>query len=307
MASAWRLAARPLVDFVDRRIVSVGAPLKAADLPFAIRQRQLNMVLRDLSLRPGRPFRKPERIDTVGMILFASRAGSSWLGQLLASTGRTNRIAEEMRTKRLEKFAARHGIGDLAECVERIMDAEVVEGFYGFKGGVRSLVPFVYSGAYDQCRGIAKVVLLRRRDVVGQSISIRKAQLTGVWHARGRRHEAQPKVDADEYDYRALLESIRAIGVANATFRQLVDREGLHHIEVCYEDVCADPVREVNRILSLFGREPVDGAQLQAEHRVLRDKTNDAWAIRFSEDIATRASDLRSLEAVGVRLEHVGS
>jgi len=306
MLGPLKNAAMPLIEFIDGRILSIGAALKARDLPFQIRQLEVNKVVRELSLFPGRAFHRPDDIDTLGMILFASRAGSSWLGHLLGSTGRTNRIAEEMRPNRLSKFAAKHNIGDLAECVERVMQSHSVDGFYGFKGGALSLVPFVYSGAFEECHSMTKAVLLSRRDVIGQSISIRKAKLTGVWHARGRRNKAQPEVGVECYSYRDLLDGVRSIARANSALKEFVVHQGFDHIEVHYEDVCADPAGEVNRILGFFGRDPVAGDILHAEHRVLRDKTNDVWAVRFREDMAKRPSDRLSLEKIGVRLKHAG-
>ncbi len=290
--SAVRRIARAALD----KASGFGALVSAKDLPLPIGQREVNKVISQLLPR-RRAFVKPANVDAVCVLLFASRCGSTWLGQLLGSTGQINTLSEEIKAKRLARYASRHGIEELSECVESVMSAHAVGGLYGFKGGIGSLVPFVYSGAYDAYKNGLRLILMFRADIVHQAISIQKAKLTGVWH--GHRLE-QPPVPADAYDYRAILRAITNIATANARLREFVVRNGHEHMEVTYEELCADQVAQVKAILAFLGRDPERCPPLSAKARILRDETNSLWSQRFQADLASQRADLDHLRRLGV-------
>ena len=248
--------ARRRAKHIADAIAGVGAPLSARDLPFDIGQRGVNKVLSQLVPRK-RAFAKPQNVKTVCALLFASRSGSKWLGELLGSTGQINRIREDMKAKRLKRFATEHGIEELAECVESVIRVKAVGPLFAFKGGTGSLVPFVHSGAYEAYKKTLKVILMYRRDIVGQAISIRKATLTGVWHSRDGR---QPSLSDTDYDSPATLKAVIAISDANARLRDFAVRNGHERIEVTYEDLCTDQQERVTAILAFLGCDPARAA-----------------------------------------------
>ncbi len=303
---AWRSSIEPILLEPKPRVVDaqksgperIGASLvSTADFPFKIGQNRVDEILSRLTLQRRKPFSPPANVTTICAVLFTSRSGSTWLGQLLGSSGRINTIREHMKPIRLVRFARWYEFDDLAECAERIIEAHAIDGLYGFKGNFGSLVPFVYCGAYAAYRDSLKVVLMTRRDIVGQAVSIRKAEITGVWH--GHKHK-QPPVPDEAYSYDAILKAILNIADVNSRLRSFAEGNGHPSIALTYEDLCADPVKQTDAILRFLNR-PLDGSKsLDAKARSMRDERSKVWVDRFRSDLKQRAADLERLERAGI-------
>lgn len=145
------------------------------------------------------------------------------------------------------------------------------DGWFGIKVQPDQLLP-PFRGNLDSAiaflRGFDRLILLTRRDKLGQAISGAIAHATGEWFNFG----AEPKLDGiDLARLLALVESMqkqyigedRLIGSVGV---RLADRTPLH---VCYEDIQDDSEGVFRRILTFL--EP-DG-QVPSEERIHRPPT----------------------------------
>ena len=277
--------------------------LGAEGLPLEISQARIDQILAKLEVPLQRPFQRPANVERLFALLFSSRAGSTWLGQLLGSTGQINALREETRPNRLSRAAKQLGCTHLAETLELVMSNGAVNGLYGFKADNGGLIPLIYSGAYDAYRNDLKIVILYRRDAVAQAVSIQRAKLSGRWHSHlGARARPERVVEASEYDYEAIRESVATIAKCNTQLREFARRNGHPHMELYYEDIVPDPMGTVRAILTFLDLDASHVEAVSAETRVLRDSTSKEWKERFRSDLARSPRD----EAKIARLDPFG-
>jgi len=278
--------------------------LSAKGLPLRISQARIDQILAKLEVPLDRPFRRPANVQRLFAMLFSSRAGSTWLGQLLGSTGHMNALREETRPNRLSRAANELGYKDLAETLEQVMSQSAVNGLYSFKAGNGGLIPLIYSGAYEAYRNDLKIVLLYRRDVIAQAVSIQRAKLSGRWHSHiGAQTRAEHVVEGSEYDYAAIRDSVATIAKSNTHLREFAINNGHHHIELYYEDVIPDPLGTVRSILTFLDLDASSLEDASAKTQVLRDAISKEWKERFRTDLARNPRDqakLAKLDPFGI-------
>ena len=91
------------------------------------------------------------------------------------------------------------------------------------------------------------VVLLLRRDVVAQAVSLYIAEFTGQWTSY-----AQPHAAAPPYDGNAISARARRIEQHLALWRQVFAAERIDYREIYYEDLMAHPVDIVDGVIELW-------------------------------------------------------
>lgn len=131
--------------------------------------------------------------------------------------------------------------------------------------------------------GLNRYVMTYREDVLGQAISWAKALQTQQWTHADKSNGRVPK-----YDF-ALIDALYwDILAHNMAWKSWFAQHGIHPLRVKYEDVVADPVGEVTRVLTFLGLELPAGVIPQGSFRRQRDRTNDDWRRRCEEDFAAR-------------------
>ena len=119
-------------------------------------------------------------------------------------------------------------------------------------------------------------VRLSRQDLLGQAISLDRAQQTGSYHS----HIAaarNPAFDADRIE-----QLMRALAANRARWNLYFARNGIVPVQVSYEELRADPLGVVLRIAKRAG-EPVrrrDLATIQPI-RPQADAVSDEWRDRY--------------------------
>jgi LPS sulfotransferase NodH len=213
------------------------------------------------------------------MMLFPSRAGSNFLGQLLSSTGWFNEIAESFNPGQVAKIKARHDLNDSHQALQWMIDNRGTPHAFGFKAGFFVLSASADSGFLSEVIDRAHVILLRRRDRVAQAVSLQKGKMGGRMHTL--QSGARELVDED-YDGEALSREVHNIKRTEIRLAECAERLGKKAPLFYYEDICADPVTHVTAICDMMGLEmPWHYEPKKVRLNVLRDDLSQRWIDRF--------------------------
>lgn len=221
-----------------------------------------------------------EAPDKILIVLFASRAGSNFFGQLLCGTGYFNEIGESFAPHQLKKIRDRHGLKDLHEAAQWMIDNRGTPRAFGFKGGSHVLAAAAHLGLMGKVIDRAHFVLLRRRDRVAQAVSGLKGKMSGRMHSL--QPEGRALGDAD-YDARAIAAQVERIRMREAQYEEFVLRLRKQAPVYHYEDVCAEPAKHVEQVCGAMGLEMPAGYDPYSKVRlsILRDDLSSRWVERF--------------------------
>lgn len=212
------------------------------------------------------------------VILFAARAGSTWIGQLLANHPAFGRINEWMNPAWLRRARERHGLADDREAAQRLLD-EHGRAAFGFKCTTVGLVGSALVGWLDQFVDRATFIVLRR-DPVAQAVSLYRAQLSGRFNVA---QPAERGVSRDDFDFVAIAERRGVIETVYANHARALAAMGRSAKVFNYEDALVDPPGFQQRVYAELGLEAPGGIAVSTKATVIGDEINAAWIERFRE------------------------
>ena len=124
--------------------------------------------------------------------------------------------------------------------------------------------------------GRLRFVHLNRHDVVGQAISLYRAEQTDYWHST----QPQEPKQAAAYDFQEISERVDSLRNDDAAWRDWFRSEDIAPLSVSYEELDAEPVRTAGQVLEYLGL-PTAGHAMSAPSRKLADETTRQWRERF--------------------------
>lgn len=219
----------------------------------------------------------PPLADRGYMICATSRTGSTYLCELLTSTGLLGNPKEYFNR------AGRRRHNDPAYPSGRRAQLDIVRTSGATSNGiyaVKVISPQIqrYKTHADPFHDLPNLALVRvrRRDVLGQAISLARARQTGQFTASHLQREAPA------YDARALRHALRSVEKQEAIWDQVIGRRGVQPLSIAYEDLLADPQAVVDWIASLVGVAlPVPLDRSLVTLSVQRDEQSADWRARF--------------------------
>lgn len=124
-----------------------------------------------------------------------------------------------------------------------------------------------------------KFVYHERRDLLGQAISWVRAMQTGQYRS------TQAVSGGIQYDGKAILDRLSAIVRERARWETYFARTGISPLRTTYEDLLADPPREVCRVATHVGlRDPITIDPARIDLTLQRDALSEEWRCRFHEE-----------------------
>lgn len=140
-----------------------------------------------------------------------------------------------------------------------------------------------------------RILFIRRRDKFRQAVSFEIAKQTGIWRKSGG--EETRKSDL-LYSYSRILACWDQIHNDEASWLQFFKAYGLGYHEMWYEDLVAEPSKEIKQALEHFGFDAKREMPLESRFVKQSDARNREWAERFK---ARRSMDVQ--KKVSGRLE----
>jgi trehalose 2-sulfotransferase len=249
------------------------ARARRAVRPFRFIRRSVKRWGRHLGLLPA-------LADCGYMICATPRSGSNYLCQLLASTGQLGNPLEYFNTSGRRKHTHPKYPKDPRAQVEIIRSMGATpNGIYAVK-----VLPLQYRRARNRLDLFhalpnLKFVRLRRRDLLGQAISLSRVQQTGQVMSF---HRARRQPTYDVQDIRTCIGAVQAM---ESSWDQVMRDLGLQPLIFDYEDVMRDPQTAIDRVAALMGLAtppPVNPALVHIT--VQRDQESHVWRQRFLAD-----------------------
>jgi LPS sulfotransferase NodH len=127
--------------------------------------------------------------------------------------------------------------------------------------------------------GERRVVYLRRRDRVAQTVSYARASLSGVWRKEQEREDAPPI----DYSEDALEAAERGIAFQEEVWARMFSELRIEPLELWHEDVLADPAAAAQKVADYVGV-PIDPALAVQVPEIVKQSEGDAraWLERYA-------------------------
>ncbi len=212
------------------------------------------------------------------------RSGSTWLAELLASTGQLGRPAEFFSTKFQKRVRSpdypEGARGQIAHALEH---GSTPNGVYGLK-----IYPMQLDGLSRRLNWTEVLpglgfVHFGRRDLLGQAISRVRVNQTLQWRS------TLPAAAEPRYDGAAILDAMRETVAQDARWQLFFARNGIAPLRLVYEDALSAADATVEAVARLVGIEgPVVAAPERIAVAVQRDATNAEWRERFVAEFGDR-------------------
>lgn len=196
------------------------------------------------------------------------RAGTTYLKDLLTSTGKLGRPREWFALHGTPKYGPR------ADTVSEILGSASPNGVYGIK-----MFTFHAKVArrlqWTQRLPNLSFVHIQRQDMLGQAISLARALQTRRFVAE-QNEQRQP-----QYDRRKIDTALLGIARGQARWEIWFARHAINPLRLTYEGIAADPEGTVASIAALVGVEDARIDWDKIPSKVMRDGKNDGWRERY--------------------------
>ncbi|QQL45467.1 Stf0 family sulfotransferase [Sulfuriroseicoccus oceanibius] len=239
------------------------------------------------------------------VIASTGRSGSHMLGHALHRTGAFGYPLEYANPTNFTEWERRFDTSGVEDTLHEIQNRRTApNGVFGIKlhyshvrhhGGIRRIERLLPNAHY---------VILTRKDLVRQAVSLAVARQTGVWISGMEARNSNPTYDFDQINH-----CLRELVLDNASWRYTLEAAALPYIEVSFDEVKNDLVDVVGRIAKFAGID-VDASSLTNEHATKKqgNELNDSWVNRFLDEyeedqLITRSGNGDVMRALETELE----
>lgn len=234
---------------------------------------------RELLLPPVEPeYRLGSRRMLI--MLFAARAGSSYAGSLIGNLPWFGTFTESLNPRTLERVRARYELADHVQALQRILDWRGKEMF-GFRCTPIGFASAISIGLMAQFRERAVFLILRRRDIAAQAVSMVLAHQTGQFHSFQPR---SGEVSVDDYDFAAIDDRRKTIESIYARHEVVLAALGARAPTFYYEDITADPCGFLAGVCDYLGLAVPGAPVIETRVEKLPNAINAEWIRCYAHD-----------------------
>ena len=213
------------------------------------------------------------------VIATTPRSGSHFLGHALWESGRFGAPLEYLHRKNFQRWQERSGAErprDVFDWLARRRTS--ASGWFGLKLMWRQYETWEEDGRLPFLPPVERVIHLYRRDLLGQAISFRIAQQTGVWAAgmAGNGREAG-------FDAGAIVSAAETLRRQNRAWHRTLTGPAwsdVPRLSLAYEDLAADPQAALARVASFLAPESPPELRPSARTAAQTGARNADWRAR---------------------------
>jgi LPS sulfotransferase NodH len=223
------------------------------------------------------------------ILAFVNRSGSNYLAELLKSTGKFAGLGECLNDHNVKYLAPRYGVTTFADYLIRHRredlrlghNANDEEKIWGLKAGWMQLAMLCRTRAIPNLLD-PSIVLIRRRDAIGQAISYYIAEKTAQWTSKEASTIARQNI---AYDGEQILLFFKSIMDSYSKLEQVSVLSGYPLHEIAYEDLIENPGAVVSAITKDITGHELTVVPSKVTINVQRDAMNDSFRSRFSDEL----------------------
>jgi LPS sulfotransferase NodH len=236
------------------------------------------MYLYEDQFSEGYDFQRVDKPSKVLIIASTQRCGSHMLGHALQKTESFGFPLEYTNPPNLHEWKKRLGMESFHQVLAEIQRRRTSpNGVFSIKIHYSQIKEF---GGFEKLQALfpsAYYILLTRKSVLRQAVSLSIASQTGVWISGQRPVNANPK-----YSFEHIKECLRKIILDNSSWRYLLAASGCNYIEVEFEDFCNNPEESTKEIAAFLGV-AVASEKVPKEQATKKQssKINEDWTDRF--------------------------
>ncbi|HWK01004.1 MAG TPA: Stf0 family sulfotransferase [Xanthobacteraceae bacterium] len=228
----------------------------------------------------GELYDRPVYKGRVRGFLLASqpRSGSHYLGHLLSASGMLGSPLEYFHPGHLQVWKDRLGVETVEQVFDKLFERRTSSsGWFGVKShwGDFDAMSAAHPSVIHRLN-LEKLIWIKRRDLVDQSVSMVIAQQTGRWIS------FQPETAfTPQYDFQAISDARSAIESEIGAWENYFIEHAVTPIAVYYEDLARDPALELRKIYAAFGLEPVNAVSDFPLPGKQASSLNRDWKMRY--------------------------
>lgn len=212
------------------------------------------------------------------IIASTGRSGSHMLGHALHETKKFGFPLEYANSANLVEWKRRLGIDDFQKVIAELQQIRTsTNGVFGIKIHYSQIPQF---GGFSKLSNMfpnAHFILLSRKDVLGQAISLSIAKQTGVWISGQKPTNENPTFSYTDIDH-----SLRSSIIDTSAWRYTLAASGANFTELYFEDARKDLAKTIKSIADFVGVE-LDENDIP-EQQVTRKQSNNRnreWRKKF--------------------------
>lgn len=193
-------------------------------------------------------FPEPSDVKKRYIISFTPRSGSHLIGHYLGKTRQMGFPLEYFNPNNFPVWQQRFHTKDITDTlatIERYRTSP--NGCFGCKLGLWEFEHIADRHAFDEIFPDAKIIRVRRKDILSQAVSLAKAKMTGSFIS------LQKPVAKAEYSHKLIDEALKSIIVDNARLDYIFTKRKFPCFEVYYEDFLQNPGAKIREIADFVG------------------------------------------------------
>ena len=229
-----------------------------------------------LPLRNGAGITLPDGLTYV-IIVFTNRSGSSYLGELLASTGFFNPAKEVLNEDQVIPACAANVWASFSSYFAATAAEHARNRHFVFKSSIGQLAVMNHHGLLPRLLPHARFLLVERSDKLAQAISWSIATQTGQYTSL----DATKDRPAPSYDSLALREHIAFMIQVHASIDQFMALNGLQGLRLSYEIITSQPLVAGALACGWLGQPDLRCRPERIPLQRQATGRNDEWRTRF--------------------------
>jgi len=200
--------------------------------------------------------------DTISIMVFINRSGSSLVSEYLRATGAFSGFGEPLNYGLVIECAEKHGIGSFAGYLDWLMENIRREGTqFGMKASYDQVTMLLRSGAIPRYFNKVRWIFVQRRDILSQANSFSIAEQTLQWHSFQTSNGSEPV-----YDFADIKRRVESIANSYAAIHSLLGLCGIEPCYIAYEEFLSDPLVETKKVATFLGVDNVVVQPAQVAH-----------------------------------------
>lgn len=219
-----------------------------------------------------------ESPSKVLIIASTGRCGSHMLGHALYRTNRFGFPLEYAHPKNIAEWKRRLKLDDFRDLIQEIQKRRTSSnGVFGIKIHYPHINQFGGFQQLIECFPDAYYILLSRKDVLKQAVSLSMARQTGVWISG-----QQPKNDDPKYNFNDIDNCLRETILNTASWKYKLSAGGCNYIEIDFDNLRQNLTDSISKIANFVGVK-IEKHEIPTQQVTKKQSNtlNDQWETRF--------------------------